>query len=72
MPRSDYIRTEGRVVDVYPNSIFKVELENKHNVMCSLAGKLRINNIRILNGDRVDIELSPYDINKGRIVWCHR
>ena len=72
MAKEDYIKVEGKVIDVYPNSMFKVELENKHEVVCSISGRLRINNIRILNGDKVDVEVSPYDLSKGRIIWRHK
>jgi translation initiation factor IF-1 len=62
----------GSVIDVLPNAMFRVELENNHIVLATLAGRLRQNNIRILLGDRVDIEMSPYDISRGRIVYRNK
>ena len=69
MAKSDYIQMEGTVVTAYPNSVFEVELMNSHKVLCNISGKLRLNNIRILVGDKVEVEMSPYDLTKGRIVW---
>ena len=69
MKREDAIELEGTVVEPLPNAMFKVELENKHVVLAHISGKLRMNFIRILPGDRVTIELSPYDLDKGRIIW---
>ena len=60
---------EGAVLEKLPNAMFKVELENKHVVLAHISGKLRMNFIRILPGDKVTIELSPYDLSKGRIIW---
>lgn len=60
---------EGTIVEKLPNAMFKVELENGHVVLAHISGKLRMNFIRILPGDKVKIELSPYDLNKGRIIW---
>ncbi len=69
MSKSDVIEVEGRVVEKLPNAMFQVELENGHKVLAHLSGKLRVNYIRILVGDKVTIELSPYDLSKGRIIW---
>ena len=60
---------EGTVLEKLPNAMFKVELENKHVVLAHISGKLRMNFIRILPGDKVTMELSPYDLTKGRIIW---
>ena len=69
MSKSDLIEMEGTIVEKLPNAMFKVELENGHVVLAHSSGKLRMNFIRILPGDKVKIELSPYDLNKGRIIW---
>ncbi len=69
MSKSDMIEVEGTVAEVLPNTIFKVQLKNGHVILAHLSGKLRMNNIRILPGDRVTIEMSPYDLTKGRITW---
>ncbi len=69
MSKADVIEVEGKVIEKLPNAMFKVELENQHVVLAHISGKLRMNFIRILPGDRVTIELSPYDLTKGRIVW---
>jgi translation initiation factor IF-1 len=68
----DAITVEGRVVDALPNAKFTVELENGHNVLGHLGGKMRKNYIRVLPGDRVVVELSPYDLTRGRITFRHR
>ena len=67
--KADVIEVEGTVLEKLPNAMFKVELENKHVVLAHISGKLRMNFIRILPGDKVTIELSPYDLSKGRIIW---
>ena len=67
MSKADVIEVEGTVLEKLPNAMFKVELENKHVVLAHISGKLRMNFIRILPGDKVTIELSPYDLSKGRI-----
>jgi len=67
--KSDVIEIEGTVVEKLPNAMFQVELENGHQVLAHISGKLRMNYIRILPGDKVTIELSPYDLSKGRIIW---
>ncbi len=69
MSKEDTIEVEGIVTDALPNAVFKVKLENGHEVTAHISGKLRQNYIKILPGDRVTIELSPYDLSKGRITW---
>ena len=69
MSKSDVIEVEGRVVEALPNTMFKVELSNGKVVLAHISGKLRMNYIKILPGDYVTLELSPYDLEKGRITW---
>jgi translation initiation factor IF-1 len=69
VPKEQGIRVEGTVREALPNAVFRVELENGHNVMAHVSGKMRMHFIRILPGDRVTLELSPYDLAKGRIVY---
>ena len=69
MSKADVIEVEGTVLEKLPNAMFKVELVNKHVVLAHISGKLRMNFIRILPGDKVTMELSPYDLTKGRIIW---
>ena len=69
MSKSDVIEVKRKVVEKLPNAMFKVELENGHQVLGHISGKLRMNFIKILPGDKVTIELSPYDLTKGRIIW---
>ena len=69
MSKADVIEVEGVVVEQLPNAMFKVELENGHQILAHISGKLRQNYIRILPGDKVTIEMSPYDLSKGRIIW---
>lgn len=69
MSKADVIEVEGTVLEKLPSAMFKVELENKHVVLAHISGKLRMNFIRILPGDKVTLELSPYDLTKGRIIW---
>ncbi|MDR2182889.1 MAG: translation initiation factor IF-1 [Clostridiales bacterium] len=69
MAKDDAIEVEGIVVEKLPNAMFKVELENKHIITAHISGKLRLNFIRIIPGDKVLIEMSPYDLTKGRIIW---
>ncbi|MGI6200987.1 MAG: translation initiation factor IF-1 [Christensenellales bacterium] len=69
MAKDDVIEVEGTVVEAFPNAVFQVQLENGHKIMAHISGKLRMNFIRILPGDRVTIELSPYDLTRGRITW---
>ena len=67
--KEDVIEVEGVVVEALPNTNFKVELENGHQVLAHISGKLRMNYIKILPGDKVRLELSPYDLTRGRIIW---
>ena len=69
MSKADVIEIEGKVVEKLPNAMFKVELENGHIVLAHISGKLRMNYIKILPGDTVTIEMSPYDLSKGRFIW---
>lgn len=69
MAKSDAIEVKGTVLENLPNAMFKVRLENNHVVLAHISGKLRMNFIRILPGDKVTIELSPYDLTRGRITW---
>lgn len=66
--KKDVIEVEGRVVEALPNAMFRVELDNGYRVLAHISGKIRLNFIRILPGDRVKVELSPYDLTRGRIV----
>ena len=68
MPKQDAIRIQGRVLEALPNAMFRVELENGHRIIAHVSGKMRMHFIRILAGDTVTIEMSPYDLTKGRIV----
>ena len=72
MSNTDVIQLEGKVIEKLPNAMFQVELENGHQVLAHISGKLRMNYIRILPGDRVTVELSPYDLNKARITWRNK
>lgn len=69
MSKDDVIEVEGIVSDALPNAMFKVRLENGHEILAHISGKLRQNYIKILPGDRVTLELSPYDLSRGRITW---
>jgi translation initiation factor IF-1 len=69
VPKEDAIEVEGTVVEPLPNAMFRVELENGHRVLAHVSGKMRMNFIRILPGDRVKVELSPYDLTRGRITY---
>ena len=69
MSKTDVIEIEGIVIEKLPNTMFQVELENGHKVLAHISGKLRQHFIRILPGDKVTLELSPYDLTKGRIIW---
>ncbi len=68
----DVIKVEGKVIESLPNAMFRVELEGGHEVLAHISGKVRLNFIRILPGDRVDVELSPYDLARGRITYRYR
>jgi translation initiation factor IF-1 len=72
MPKEDSIQMEGRVIETLPNTTFRVELENGHVVTAHISGRMRKHYIRILTGDRVTVELTPYDLTKGRIVYRGR
>ena len=72
MSKADVIELEGTVVEALPNAMFNVELQNGHVVMCTISGKLRLNYIRILPGDRVMVEMSPYDLTRGRITYRYK
>ena len=69
MAKSDVMEVEGKVIETLPNAMFKVELENGHQVLAHISGKLRMNFIKILPGDKVTLEMSPYDLTRGRITW---
>jgi translation initiation factor IF-1 len=69
LAKDDVIEVEGTVIEALPNAMFQVQLDNGHKVLAHVSGKLRMNFIRILPGDRVTVELSPYDLSRGRIVW---
>lgn len=69
MPKEDAIEVEGTVVETLPNAMFRVELENGHRILAHVSGKMRMHFIRILPGDKVTIELSPYDLTRGRIIY---
>ena len=69
MSKQDVLEVEGKVVEALPNAQFKVELKNGHVILAVISGKLRMNFIRILPGDKVTVEMSPYDLTRGRITW---
>ncbi len=72
MSKEDVIKVDGKVIEVLPNTQFKVELENGHQVLAHVSGKIRMNYIRILPGDTVTVELSPYDLTRGRITYRYK
>nr|VFJ91939.1 MAG: bacterial translation initiation factor 1 (bIF-1) [Candidatus Kentron sp. LFY]VFJ95229.1 MAG: bacterial translation initiation factor 1 (bIF-1) [Candidatus Kentron sp. LFY] len=72
MPKEDHIEIEGRVVETLPNTMFRVELDNGHVVIAHISGKMRKHYIRILTGDKVTVQLTPYDLTKGRITYRAR
>ena len=74
MSKEDLIECEGTVIDVLPGALFKVELNvsNGHIITATIAGKLRMNSIRIIRGDKVTVSMSPYDLERGRITWRHK
>lgn len=72
MAKEEQIEMEGTVVDTLPNTMFRVQLENGHNVLAHISGKMRKNYIRILKGDKVTVEMTPYDLSKGRITFRHK
>jgi translation initiation factor IF-1 len=69
MPKEDAIQVEGKVLETLPNAMFRVELENGHRVLAHISGKMRMHFIKILPGDKVMVELSPYDLTRGRIIF---
>ena len=69
MSKEDVIEVSGKIIEALPNATFQVELENGHKILAHVSGKLRMNFIRILPGDKVTVEISPYDLTKGRITW---
>ena len=69
MSKEDMIELEGVVVEAMPNAMFRVEIQGGHQILAHISGKLRMNYIRILPGDKVTVEMSPYDLSKGRITW---
>ena len=69
MAKEDVLELEGTVIEALPNAMFQVEFENGHRILAHISGKLRMNFIRILPGDKVTVEMSPYDLSKGRITW---
>ncbi len=71
VPKEDKLQLEGEVIDALPNAMFKVRLENDHELVAHISGKMRMHYIRILPGDRVTVEISPYDLSKGRITYRH-
>jgi len=72
MPKEEAIEVEGTVIEPLPNAMFRVELESGHKVLAHISGKMRMNFIRILPGDKVIVELSPYDLTRGRIIYRYR
>ncbi|MFH6325642.1 translation initiation factor IF-1 [Staphylococcus aureus] len=72
MAKQDVIELEGTVLDTLPNAMFKVELENGHEILAHVSGKIRMNYIRILSGDKVTVEMSPYDLTRGRITYRYK
>ncbi|MCY0876094.1 MAG: translation initiation factor IF-1 [Firmicutes bacterium] len=72
MAKDDVIEVEGKVVEPLPNAMFRVELENGHKILAHVSGKIRMNYIKILPGDRVTVELSPYDLSRGRITYRYK
>ncbi len=69
MPKEEAIEVEGKILEALPNAMFRVELENGHKILAHISGKMRMNFIKILPGDKVKVELSPYDLNRGRITY---
>ena len=72
LPKQDGVTVEGTVVEALPNAMFRVELENKHTVLAHISGKMRMHFIKILPGDKVTVELSPYDLARGRITYRYK
>jgi len=72
MPKEEKIEVEGTVIEALPNAMFRVELDNGHRILAHISGKMRMHFIKILAGDKVKLELSPYDLTRGRIVYRHK
>lgn len=72
MAKEDLIKMAGKIEEVLPNAMFRVVLENNHKIIATIGGKLRQHNIRILLGDKVDVEMSPYDLSRGRVVYRNK
>ena len=72
MAKHDVIEVEAKIIETLPNAMFRVELENGHQILAHVSGKIRMNFIRILPGDKVTVELSPYDLTRGRIIYRHK
>jgi translation initiation factor IF-1 len=72
MPKEEPIQVEGKVLEPLPNAMFRVELENGHVVLAHISGKMRMHFIKILPGDKVTVELSPYDLSRGRIIYRYK
>jgi translation initiation factor IF-1 len=72
MAKEETIQVEGKVIEPLPNAMFRVELDNGHHILAHISGKMRMNYIRILPGDKVTVELSPYDLTRGRIVYRYK
>ena len=72
MAKDDVIEVDGKIVEALPNATFRVELPNGHVILCHIAGKMRMHYIRILPGDKVGVEMSPYDLTRGRVIYRHR
>ena len=72
MAKEENIEVEGVIIEILPNAMFRVQLENNHQILAHVSGKMRMNFIRILEGDRVALEMSPYDLDRGRIVYRYK
>lgn len=72
MAKDDVIVVDGKVVEALPNAMFRVQLENGHIVLCHISGKMRMHYIKILPGDKISVEMSPYDLSKGRIIYRYK
>ena len=72
MPKEEKIEVEGTVTEALPNAMFRVEMDNGHRILAHISGKMRMHFIKILAGDKVKVELSPYDLTRGRIVYRHK
>lgn len=72
MSKQGVLTVDGHIIESLPNSLFRVELDNGYVIMCQISGKIRINNIRLLTGDKVKVEMSPYDLTKGRISFRYK